>query len=499
MKDKIKEWIHHPSISIRFHIVMIMFSFCLLLFLAIWLFQIVFLDDFYRSVKTNAIKDTSKEIAETLPNIVFDEFMEMDAFVNQMKSISIQNDACAVIANVSNGFYMGANTKAEGCPIANLSSVSVQALWNLAKEHGGQWTAYMPENGYINLENMNEAYNKHEQQMLIYATTTYDQKNRQVLVVLSTIIKPIHIVTDALEKQLTNVVVIIIFCSLIVSVLLAKMIANPIRRINEQAKQLAEGNYEPVFNGTGYREVEELSKTLNYAATELSKVEKLRQELIANVSHDLRTPLTMISGYGEVMRDIPNENTPENVQIIIDEANRLTSMVNNLLDISKLQSGNDELIIESVNLTQMIQEIVTRYQKMMEKQGYVIQFIKDEEVEAEIDPTRMNQVLYNLLNNAINYSFDSNEIEVVQTVEDHQVRIDVIDHGIGVKEEDLPYIWQRYYKVDKNHSRSVTGSGLGLSIVQTILEKHHAQYGVISEYGKGSDFYFLLPCQRIKK
>ncbi|MDD6467289.1 MAG: HAMP domain-containing sensor histidine kinase [Erysipelotrichaceae bacterium] len=485
--------------SIRFHIVVIMTLFCLVLFLAIWLFQIVFLDDFYRSVKTNAIRDTSKKIVETLPNIEFDANMEMSEFLLQMNSISIQNDACALIANVSTGFSMGANTKRDGCPVSNLSSLSVQSLWNLAMVNQGQWTAYLPEDGFFNLESMNKHYNKHEQQVLIYASTAYDQNHEKVLVVLSTIIKPIHIITDTLKQQLLNVIVIILFCSLLVSFILAKLIANPIRKINEQAKRLAEGNYEPVFNGTGYREIEELSQTLNYAATELSKVDKLRQELIANVSHDLRTPLTMISGYGEVIRDIPNENTPENVQIIIDEANRLSSMVNNLLDISKLQSGNEELMLETVNFTQMIDDIVNRYQKMMESREFEICFDWDQEVEAEIDVTRINQVLYNLLNNAINYSHDSRLVEVKQSVIDGWVRIDVVDHGIGVKEEDLPYIWQRYYKVDKEHKRTVTGSGLGLSIVQTILEKHHFEYGVSSEYGKGSDFYFILPCQTISK
>ena len=120
---------------------------------------------------------------------------------------------------------------------------------------------------------------------------------------------------------------------------ISSRLSKPLEQMNESAKQLGEGKYDIRFPEQGAREVAELAATLNYAAAELSKVEDLRRELIANVSHDLRTPLTMISGYAEVMRDIPGENTPENVQIVIDEANRLTGIVNDLLDLSKLQAG----------------------------------------------------------------------------------------------------------------------------------------------------------------
>lgn len=125
--------------------------------------------------------------------------------------------------------------------------------------------------------------------------------------------------------------------ALIFAAIMSKKVSKPIIKINESAKELAKGNVAVHFDGEGYREITELNDTLNYAAEELSKVENLRRELIANVSHDLRTPLTMITGYAEVMRDIPGENTPENVQIIIDEANRLTSLVNDMLDISSFR------------------------------------------------------------------------------------------------------------------------------------------------------------------
>ena len=240
-------------------------------------------------------------------------------------------------------------------------------------------------------------------------------------------------------------------------------------------------------------EIEELSDTLNYAAKELSKVESLRRELIANMSHDLRTPLTMISGYGEVMRDIPGENTPENVQIIIDETKRLTNLVNDMLDLSKIQSGVQELNLSEVNITQEIKNIIKRYDTLLKKDEYDIHFEYDEEVIVEADIIKLNQVIYNLINNAINYTGEDNQVIVRQIVKNKKVRIEIIDHGPGIEKDQLPYIWDRYYKVDKTHVRSKVGSGLGLSIVKGLLELHHAEYGVESEESKGSVFWFALP------
>ena len=259
---------------------------------------------------------------------------------------------------------------------------------------------------------------------------------------------------------------------------------------------LAEGNYDVRFGVGGYREIAELSDTLSVAAEELSKTGALQRELIANISHDLRTPLTMIGGYAEMMRDIPGENTPENMQIIIDETKRLTSLVNDLLDISKLQSGTQTLSLSDFNLTETIREVIGRFSKLTEQDGWTIDFTASEEVIVNADRTRILQVVYNFINNAITHSGGDKLVEVRQIVSERDgkkvVRIEVTDHGEGIPEENLKYIWDRYYKVDKTHRRAVTGSGLGLSIVKSILEMHHARYGVESEVGKGSTFWFEL-------
>ncbi|MFA6808579.1 MAG: HAMP domain-containing sensor histidine kinase, partial [Eubacteriales bacterium] len=246
------------------------------------------------------------------------------------------------------------------------------------------------------------------------------------------------------------------------------------------------------FEGSGYKEIKELSDTLNFASSELSKVDDLRKELIANISHDLRTPLTLIGGYAEAMRDLPDENNAENAQIIIDETTRLTTLVNNVLDLSKIQSGMQKFNLASFNLTDSIEHVINRVNELVKVEGYTISFIYDSNVIITADETRITQALYNLLVNAINYSGDDKTVVVKQLTSDHKVKIEVIDNGEGIPSEKLPYIWDRYFKSDEAHKRAVTGSGIGLSIVKSIIEMHEGEYGVNSSLNEGSVFWFKL-------
>jgi signal transduction histidine kinase len=192
------------------------------------------------------------------------------------------------------------------------------------------------------------------------------------------------------------------------------------------------------------------------------------------------------------MRDIPGENTPENIQVIIDEATRLTTLVNDLLDLSKLQSGVSEIRKEEFDITGNIKEILKRFSKLTEQDGYSILFEYRGNATVYADEYKIYQVIYNLIINAINYSGEDKTVIVRQIVHGNIVRIEIEDHGNGIAKDELDNIWDRYYKVDKNHKRAIQGTGLGLSIVQNILKLHEAKYGVHSTLGKGSIFWFEL-------
>jgi signal transduction histidine kinase len=338
----------------------------------------------------------------------------------------------------------------------------------------------------------NPEINKPKSENLIYCMIVTTQSGEKRFIMLNATISPIDATVNTLRVQLVFITLIMLILALFLALFLSKKISKPISNINASAKTLATGNYDIHFDEDGCKEISELGQTLNYAAKELSKVEILRRDLIANISHDLRTPLTMITGYSEVMRDLPGENTPENVQVIIDEANRLTTLVNDVLDVSKLQSGTQTLNLSTFSLTQSIRTIMTRYAKLTD---YQIEFLADRDVNVYADELKISQVVYNLVNNAITYTGKDKKITVRQIINFDKVRIEVTDTGEGIPQDKLSDIWDRYYKVDKEHKRAQIGSGLGLSIVKTVLDMHGGTYGVRSEEGKGSTFWFELTMQ----
>jgi len=328
---------------------------------------------------------------------------------------------------------------------------------------------------------------------LAYAVRGEDAQGSDFYVLIGTTITPLNSTAQVLREQMLVVVVFLVVAAAGLAWLMARSIAKPIIDINESAKELTQHNYDVTFDTEGYREIAELRDTLNEAAAELNKTEKLRRELMANISHDLRTPLTMIIGYGEVMRDLPGENTPENVQVIIDEAHRLNLLVEDVLDLSKLEASVDEMVFGPVNLTQAVEDMVLRCARMTEKDGYRISFQAAEDVWVQGDELRLSQVVYNLIGNALTHTGADRLVRVEQRIEKDYVQIGFSDSGQGIAPDRLKDIWQRYYKVDKVHRRSRVGTGLGLSIVKDIVEKHGGECGVESSEGKGSTFWFRLP------
>ena len=298
---------------------------------------------------------------------------------------------------------------------------------------------------------------------------------------------------DASRTQFWLTVGAILVATALVGFTMARSISEPIIETNEAAKQLSESRYTRPPHSGGYREIAELNDTLVRAAEDLGKVEDLQRELIANISHDLRTPLTMIIGYAEAMRDIPEEVTPENMQIIIDETNRLNSMVNEVLDFSRLRTGNLELEEKPFSLTEQIRGIVGRVSKMTAVEGYTVVFDPAEDRTVKGDSARISQVVYNLLGNALTYTGEDKTVRISQQDIGSRVRVEISDSGEGIPKDELPFIFDRYYRSRENHRRAVIGSGLGLNICRSILEKHGARYGVNSTEGQGTTFWFELP------
>ena len=478
--------------SIKYKLFFYLTAFAGVMIVMLWLFQIVFLDDFYKQIKVNNIKSASETISKNIDN------EDLQTLINLM---SQRNETSIRVLNEDGSEAYSSNPMPDSV-IFKMRPDELEQLYQNAKQNNGSFFELFNRENFKGKQNIDGAKpflgdvqrpQREFSQSMIYVKIVEKADATKAIVILNSMITPVDATVNTLRIQLVYVTVITFILALGLALFISKKISKPIIKINQSAKELAIGNYNTTFNGQGYLEIAELNDTLNYAAKELSKVEGLRRELIANVSHDLRTPLTMITGYGEVMRDIPGENTPENVQIIIDEAKRLTTLVNDMLDISKLQAGAQSLKLERYNLTQSIRDILLRYTKLKEQDGYVLKFINDGEVWVNADAVKISQVIYNLINNAITYTGPDKTVTIIQCISEDSVRIEIVDTGEGIAEEMIPLIWDRYYKVDKAHKRAAIGTGLGLSIVKTILDMHEgAEYGVLSTVGQGSIFWFKL-------
>lgn len=473
-----------------------MLSFMAILLIILWLFQTVYLDTFYKKIKTN-------ELENALENV--EELVNDDEFEQAVETIADSYDICILVTDVE-GERLYSAEKNMSCAIHKLPSNELIKLMEMAGENGN--IIKIKNNAGLNFDKHKKEYDKEgfedkmdmmnmpaadePESLIIVKLFTLDDGGEYV-VFLNSIITPVSATVYTLRIQLIYISVIMIIIALIVAIVISLRVSKPIIKINNTAKKMAQGDYNVEYEEGGYREIAELSKTLNYTARELEKTENLQREIIANVSHDLRTPLTMITAYSEVMRDIPGENSSENVQVIIDEAKRLTNLVNDMLDISKLQAGVTALDAKEYNLTAGIKSVIDRYSKLVEQDGYKVSFqYDDEDVMVNADEFKLYQVLYNLINNAINYTGEDKTVIIRQIVNGGIVRIEVTDTGEGIPPEEIDNVWERYYKVDKKHKRAVMGTGLGLSIVKNILKLHHAKLGVTSKPGCGSTFWFEL-------
>lgn len=508
-----------------------MFLVAMTILITLWSCQVLFIGAFYRSVKTGELKEATNDIIHNLENENYEEIFDM---IILQKDINIRIINTSDFANVysgGDGFISATH---------DIGSFELMRLYDLAKENGGEISQYytydktkgadsLPENDklpginaspkgtdeYMPSESnsrIGESFYRRNKPVsaiffrndryvddYLYAKTVTLHNGNELMVISDVQVTPLDSIVDVLKLQLITASLIALVLTLALSYIVSRYVAKPIEQLNSSAKELARGNFHTQFKGKGYREIEQLTDTLNYTASELDKVDKFRRELLANVSHDLRTPLTMIEGYAEVMRDIPGENTPENVQVIIDETQRLTAFVNNILDLSKLQSGIQSVKTERVNLTLLLKDIHERYVSLMKQDGYEISLDTDGEVFVMCDENKLSQALHNLIDNAINHTGTDKKVFIKQKTSDGKVRIEISDTGNGIPEDELPYIWDRYYRANSNHKRAIAGSGIGLSIVKNVFELHEVKYGVESAIGKGSTFWVEFNLSQTEK
>ncbi len=301
----------------------------------------------------------------------------------------------------------------------------------------------------------------------------------------------------AMILYLSAASVAVLALAFVISYSITKKLTQGLKNMSDTAVLLAKGDYSVTFHDADYAEMAQLSDSLNYVRDEVKKSRDFQREILANVTHDLKTPLTMIKAYASMVQEISGDNPEKrnaHLQVIIDEADRLTGLVNDVLTVSKVNSNIGELNLKVFNLTDFLYGIIDKF-GYLQQSGYSLMLDIDPNLYTRADDEKISQVIYNLLGNAVSYTGEDKTIYISLkgSLDGKRIKFSVRDTGEGISREELPHIWDRYFMAGENHNRPVKGTGLGLNIVKHILEKHNFDFGADSEKGKGSIFWVDFP------
>ncbi len=278
--------------------------------------------------------------------------------------------------------------------------------------------------------------------------------------------------------------------------LVSKKLSAPLRNMNEVAMEYARGDFNRKLEVTGNDEIGQLADTLNHMAIELASLDNMRKEFVANVSHDMRSPLTSINGFVGAMLDgtIPHHEQKRYLYLMKDETERLIKLVNDLLDIARIEAGQVSIQPQNYNISEQIRKQIAKLEPQLTKQRLEIdiQSDRDEDIYVFADRDRIDQVLGNLMQNAVHFSPHKGLVTVTLLTKEKEVTISIEDQGQGIPKDQLNNIWNRFFKIDKARSQKV-GTGIGLSIVKHIIDLHGANIEVESEVGVGTKFLITLP------
>ncbi len=444
---------------------------------------VVLIKPYYREDRIKTV-DT---ISDTIEKLLLNKSVSESDIENTAR-IVVGNNVCTIIYNENNSEVYYSDSLGQLCMLD--SSITIGEETFVIRNDPEKFIDKIKEGSPYTLS-INSSITGTE--MVLYGKQIKTNLANYYLVI-NTPLEPVESYINFIMNQYLYIAVFVIIIALIVSFFLAQRISNPIVKMKNEANKLAEGDYDVKFEANSFSEINDLANTLDDATNKLSQINDLRKDLLANVSHDIKTPLTMIRAYAEMIKDISGDNPTkrnEHLDVILMETEYLNKLVTDMSELSKLQSGIIELNRDNFDLKDCTNRVIDLLKKIIvEKKIDLVTNLDDCVIYA--DEIKISQVVYNFLSNAIKHSSDEGKIIINIIKSEDNVRLEVIDFGEGISQEALPYIWDRYYKVDKNFNRNVNSTGLGLAIAKAILEAHKANYGVESKLGEGSKFYFEL-------
>ena len=444
---------------------------------------VVLIKPYYRNDRIRTIETISNTIEELLLN---DNVTEKD--IDNTAKLVVGNNVCTIIFNENGKEVYSSDSLGQLCMLNKPILIGEENY--IIKNKPKQFIETLKKQNPYTLNLKSDIT---DTEMILYGETFRNNLANYYLVI-NTTLEPVESYINFILNQYAYVAVFVIIIALVVAFFLAKRISSPIVKMKNEANKLAEGNYNVKFESDSFSEINDLANTLDDATEKLSKINDLRKDLVANVSHDIKTPLTIIQTYAEMIQDISGDDPVkrnEHLDVIIKETEYLNKLVTDMSELSKLQSGNIEIKRDNFDLKECCNKVIELLKQLLDEKN--IKLVTDmDDCFAYADEIKISQVIYNFLSNAIKHSSDNSKIEINIKDSEESIRVEVVDYGEGISEETLPYIWDRYYKVDKNFNRSSNSTGLGLAIAKAILEAHKAKYGVESKINEGSKFYFEL-------
>lgn len=463
---------HGPGIRGRLWLAMMGITLAVVFF--VYLGQVVLLKSYYEVIKKSDVNKVAQQIEEYIVN------GEVNVHSNTISKLAYDNNFCIEITDMQGANLKTADMMGSGCVIHYMNQEALSEIKRKLFENPDKEFYYS-----IN-------HPLYQKESLLYGKAiTVD--GSVCLLLINAYLEPISGTTAILRKQMFWTLMFVVMLSTIISFVVSQSFTRPIRKLKFAAAEVAKGNFDVSVDVDRADELGDLSETFNYMTGEVSKVGKLQKDLIANVSHELRIPLTMIRGYAETIKDITGDDKEKReaqLDIIIEETNRLNALVTDILSLGRIESGQEKLEPEEIPVKELLDGIMQKY--MMLYSDYTFNVYSNWDGIVIADEGKITQVIMNLVNNAMNHTGEDKVVNVSLTDEGEYVKISVGDTGKGIAKEDLGLIWDRYYKSDKSGKRKVAGTGLGLSIVKAIMVAHSMPFGVDSKENEGSVFWICL-------
>ena len=460
--------------------------FTVVIFTVLWLLQTVFLQKFYNGmIIRNTVKVADKISSESQSRDI----------MSYIDDISRSNSILVFVTDTDGNILYSSDEYKKG---HKFKDERLEMPYNGNGKEMRFHYRELPENyteflSAVNTSDNGEAELQNDDIYVYGRLIDFYGSDEKAVLYVGTTLNAVGSTARIIRIQLIWVTLLSIIIAFVLALFMSKSFSKPVSQLNEKAHKLGEKDNDAEFSEGFCTELDELNKTLDTTSEKLKKNREFQNELLANVSHDLRTPLTMIKGYAEMIRDISREDEKqcaEDVAVIVEETDRLTALVNEILEYSELQMSDSEAVMNDVDLSETVASVADSFDKLYSKDGYVFERNIADDIHIKGNVSRLQRAIYNLLDNAVRHAGEDKWLGISLRTDNDKAIIKISDHGSGIAPEELEHIWDRYYTKRQRSGKGV--SGLGLAIVKQIVSQHNGVFKVESEVGAGSVFSIEL-------